>query len=83
MITEKQLINSAKIFQSNCRLNGDKVSFSDACKVVLLAEISNQFSTKELEDNDKVSNAMVMYANLISRPFWKRWKIFGVKRFMM
>jgi hypothetical protein len=52
MLTEKQMINSVKVFQGNCLLNGDKISFADACKVVLLSKLVDQernFTNPEME----------------------------------
>jgi len=35
-MTEQELVNAAKVFQGNCLLNGDKMRFSEAAKIVLL-----------------------------------------------
>jgi len=41
-MTEKDLINRAKVFQGNRALEGDKVKFADCCKIVLLSDIADQ-----------------------------------------
>jgi hypothetical protein len=52
-MTEKELIRAAKTFKANCDANGDKLSFGDSCKVILLSRIIDkereEFSPKELE----------------------------------
>jgi hypothetical protein len=52
-MTEKELIRAAKTFKANCDANGDKLTFADSCKVVLLSRIIDkereEFSPKELE----------------------------------
>jgi len=51
-MTERELIYAAKVFQGNCGANGDKISFGESCKVVLLARLvdnSRNFTISELE----------------------------------
>lgn len=68
-MTEKELINSVQVFRGNCLLNGDKISFADACKVVLLSRIldnRNAFTTREMEVLLKLVQGKRIY-------WWKFW----------
>ena len=51
-MTETELIIAAKVFRGNSLLNGDKISYSDSLKVVLLSRLidnGKEFSPGELE----------------------------------
>lgn len=50
MLTEKELVNQAKVFQGNCLLNGDRITFIDSCKVIILSKILER-------GRDELSNA--------------------------
>jgi hypothetical protein len=69
-MTEKELIHRAKVFQANSGMNGDKVSYSDACKIVLLSEIVGRgygFAPGKYE--------LVLIARLLkaSQPWYRFW----------
>lgn len=57
-MNEKELVNSAKIFQGNQLLNGEKISYADCLKVILLSKmlerksamgVADAFTTGEME----------------------------------
>jgi hypothetical protein len=70
-MTEKELINRAKIFRSNCEMNGDKISFADACKVVLFAA----FIDYSIEGDTYIvrDDLVKIYRDLVrdKKPWWK------------
>ena len=69
MLTERDLIHSAKVFRNNCGANGDNISFIDACKVVILSKILER-------GRDELTNAeMELVLKLIrdKKAWYKFW----------
>jgi hypothetical protein len=73
-MTERELIIAAKIFQANCGANGNKVSFADSCKVVILSAIAGK-----IRENGYVASHAEIYILLelmetYRRPWYMFWK---------
>lgn len=65
---EKDLIHRAKVFQGNSRLNGDKISYQDCLKVVLLSDLvdsKREFTTGEME--------LILRLVQNKKPWYKFW----------
>lgn len=78
-MTERELINSAKIFQANCGANGNRVSFADSCKVVLLSHIEIRLGSSGLlpiehKQTELLFKSVFDLMKTYQRPWWKFWK---------
>jgi hypothetical protein len=73
-MTERELINSAKIFQANCGANGNKVSFADACKVVILSTIEGKVNSNGYIASQAEIYILFELMETYQRPWWKFWK---------
>jgi hypothetical protein len=70
MITEKELIIAAKTFRANCIANSEKMSFEEACKIVLLSEMSERI----LNPVDMQRLINTIYHQRHWHRWWEFWK---------
>jgi hypothetical protein len=68
-MTDKELVNRAKTLRGNLLLDGERINFADACKIVLLAQVVDNNDMLGDKQQHEFNNAIQLYKS--ARPWWR------------
>ena len=69
-MTDIELMKKAKTLKGNIIANAEKISFADACKIVLLSEFLEGYG-ENTDARIGIADLVYMYKHITVRRWWK------------